>query len=583
MNATIRVGSIPAYVARAVEGEAEKVRTAPNGHRNADTFAAMCSLGELAPHLTYGEALAALTDAALANPDPLPASEVSLALRPEAWEVNAGGRQLVEDPSMAYEEVSAETLGGVTPTTGRRVRLTAAGSIRPRRVKWLWDDRLALGTLSLVAGGEGLGKSTVTAWLAAEITHGRLPGEHYGKPRGVIVAATEDSWSYTLVPRLIAAGADLSRVFRVEVESAAGPVPVSLPQDLAGLADAAREVDAALLVLDPLMSRLDGRLDTHRDAETRRGLEPLAAWADQTGAAVLGLIHHNKSGSADPLRVVMGSRAFTAVARSVHTVVSDPDDETDRRRLFATSKNNLGRSGLPTLAFTVEPASVPTDDGPTETGRLQWAGESRLSVSDALAGGSTETKTATAEAAQWLDEYLASQGGTAASADAKRAGARAGHSPDSLKRACRRLGVVIRSQGYPRVTFWDLPEAVERATPAAGSQSGQQSGQRLGQQSGQPSRGESLTALTNSTRGRTPLSASVGAVGAVGATVTVGAAPTETEANSRQGGALDVEQVEAPDDAPTAGSGSLDAGRPFADMTAAAEARRNIVAQEVRR
>lgn len=429
--------------------------------------------------------------------------------------------------------IAADPSGGIRhqptsdepPEDGRRVRLTAASSIRPRRVRWLWDGRLALGTLSLLAGPEGLGKSTVAAWLAAEITHGRIPGEHHGKPRGVIVAATEDSWAYTLVPRLIAAGADLSRVYRVEVESAAGPVPVSLPLDLAGLAGAAREVDAALLVLDPLMSRLDGRLDTHRDAETRRGLEPLAAWADETGAAVLGLIHHNKSGATDPLRVVMGSRAFTAVARSVHTVVGDPDDETDRRRLFATSKNNLGRSGLPTLAFTVEPANVPTDDGLTETGRLQWAGESRLSVSDALAGGSTETRTATAEAAQWLDEYLASQGGTTASADAKRAGAKAGHASEALKRACRRLGVVIRSQGYPRVTFWDLPEAAEQATAAAGSQSGQQSGQ--------PPWGESLTDLTDFTEGDSPLSGSVGSVGSVGSAVAVQADPTETETEGR--------------------------------------------------
>ena len=50
----------------------------------------------------------------------------------------------------------------------------------------------------------------------------------------------------------------------------------------------------------------------------------------------------------------MASKAFTAVARSVHTVMTDPDDDTGRRRLFGTPKNNLGRNDLPTLSFVIE-------------------------------------------------------------------------------------------------------------------------------------------------------------------------------------------------------------------------------------
>jgi hypothetical protein len=101
------------------------------------------------------------------------------------------------------------------------------------------------------------------------------------------------------------------------------------------------------------MSRLEDNLDSHKDGEVRRALEPLAGVADKTRMAVLGLIHHNKGGSTDPLQLVMASKAFTAVARSVHTVVPDPDDDTDTRRVFGTSKNNLGRANLPSLTFTV--------------------------------------------------------------------------------------------------------------------------------------------------------------------------------------------------------------------------------------
>ena len=57
-----------------------------------------------------------------------------------------------------------------------------------------------------------------------------------GTPRAVIVAATEDSWAHTIVPRLMAAGADLDRVYRVDVVTVEGTdSALSLPGDLVAL------------------------------------------------------------------------------------------------------------------------------------------------------------------------------------------------------------------------------------------------------------------------------------------------------------------------------------------------------------
>jgi MoxR-like ATPase len=106
---------------------------------------------------------------------------------------------------------------GTDEATERQIRLTPASQIRPRPVHWLWDLRMALGTICLLAGREGIGKSTIAYALAALITRGKLEGVHFGEPRAVIVAATEDSWQHTIVPRLMAADADLDLVFRVDV------------------------------------------------------------------------------------------------------------------------------------------------------------------------------------------------------------------------------------------------------------------------------------------------------------------------------------------------------------------------------
>lgn len=387
--------------------------------------------------------------------------------------------------------------GEERPVTRRTLQLTPASAIRPRPVVWLWDDRLALGALSLLAGREGIGKSTVAYWLAARITRGQLDGAAHGKARGVLIAATEDSWEHTIVPRLIAADADLDRVFRVEVRTADNiHVGLSLPHDIHSLEAAAAATDAALLLLDPLMSRL-GEQDTHKDSDVRIALEPLVAVADRTRMAVLGIMHHNKSGSTDPLQLVMGSKAFTAVARAVHTVVIDPDNETEQRRLFGTPKNNLGRTDLPTLTFSIASVAVRTDEGTAWTGGLAWGADLEESIGSVMGRTQDTDRSATSEAAEWLEDVLSN--GITASSAVKDQARKVAISVDALKRACKRPGVVVTSEGFPRRTYWELPEHA---------------------QSVRSPRGEQLTTPTAPTiaplgRARRPVGA-VGAVGAVG-------------------------------------------------------------------
>jgi hypothetical protein len=147
--------------------------------------------------------------------------------------------------------------------TARRLVLTPASSIRLRRVRWLWDTtpegapptshgRIPLNSLAIAAGGPGLGKSQFAVWLTARITTGTLPGELYGKPRGVIYAATEDSWSYTIAPRLVAAGANMDLVFRVDVrDDEEMHARLTLPKDISLMGKAAEAYSVGLLVAPP--------------------------------------------------------------------------------------------------------------------------------------------------------------------------------------------------------------------------------------------------------------------------------------------------------------------------------------------
>jgi hypothetical protein len=324
----------------------------------------------------------------------------------------------------------------------------------------VWKDRIPLGALALLAGREGIGKSTIAYQLAADITCGNLPGVHLEQPKAVLVAATEDSWEHTIVPRLMAAAADLDKVYRVDVVTIEDNVTgLALPRDNHNLEKAIHAVDAALILLDPLMSRLDAKLDTHKDAEVRIALEPLTALADRTGVSVLGLIHVNKTTSTDPLTVIMASRAFVAVARSVLFAAKDPDDP--RTRYLGTPKNNLGQTDLPTLTYDIQSVHVAdTDEGPVYTGRINWIGETDRDIADLLAdsGESPDVRTAVADAADWLTDYLTSVGGVSAHTKIKDEGKRAGgHSKSSLDRARVKLRLVVESGGFPRQTYWRLP------------------------------------------------------------------------------------------------------------------------------
>jgi AAA domain len=346
--------------------------------------------------------------------------------------------------------------------TGRHLRLTQATGITPRRVRWAWDGRLALGTLSLVGGREGSGKTLLTNVLTSQVTRGTLPGELAGHPRNVIVVTTEDAWEFTVVPRLMANGADLSRVYRAEAVNADGIVTgLSLPHDLAALEAEVIDKRAALVVLDPLMSRLDGNLDTHKDAEVRLALEPIVALAERTGVHIAGLIHVNKSGTTDPLTSLMASRAFAAVARHVLFVMRDPEDRAIR--LVGQPKNSLGKEDMPTLRFGVVEVTVgqdPEDARAITAPQLQWLTDSTTTVDEALSvlatGGRRDSKKD--KAARWLVDYL--QGcpdGKALSSEVKAAATAAGHEHEPLRRAREGSDIEVISEGFPAVTYWQLP------------------------------------------------------------------------------------------------------------------------------
>jgi hypothetical protein len=360
---------------------------------------------------------------------------------------------------------------GVGP--GPSIVLTRASAIPMRPVVWAWAERIPAGALTVIPGREGIGKSLLLAWLTAQVTRGHLPGQFHGQPRPVIYAASEDSWSHTIGPRLYAAGADLDMVYRVDVRLADALDQLTLPRDCDALAHEIRRLGVALLAADPLLSLIHAGIDTHRDRDLRTALEPLTRMADQTGCAVVGLAHFNKSTSPDALNLITGSRAFSAVARAVLAIARD-DNAEDGSCVMSQAKNNLGRLDLPSLRYRIDSTDVPTHDGATtQVGRLHFTGESGRSVSDILSDGASEADTREERdaTAAWLRDYLTAQGGQAPTADILKAARAEGIAERTLHRARARLGLTRERFGFPARAVWSLP--AEHTTCSHPPQSGQ--------------------------------------------------------------------------------------------------------------
>ncbi|MEU1008169.1 AAA family ATPase [Streptomyces sp. NPDC005890] len=362
--------------------------------------------------------------------------------------------------------------------TARRLVLTPASSIRLRRVRWLWDTtpdsapptshgRIPLNSLAIAAGGPGLGKSQFAVWLTARITTGTLPGELYGKPRGVIYAATEDSWSYTIAPRLVAAGANMDLVFRVDVrDDEEMHARLTLPKDISLMGKAAEVYSVGLLVADPLLSMIDSSINDYRAAEVRSALEPLVAAADQHDFTILGLAHFTKAGGADPLSRIAGSGAFGQLIRSLIAFAKQENEEGEEEFVMSLEKNNLGRVGLPSHSYEIQPVTVDTDEGPTYVSRFVLGPESTTSVRDVMrAETNGDSGGSSSEVTEWLQGWLTDVGGSDEAREIKKAAKKEGFSDSAVDRAKKKLGIRSKQQGFgrERTSHWYLPEAWEQA------------------------------------------------------------------------------------------------------------------------
>ena len=340
------------------------------------------------------------------------------------------------------------------------VVLTCGSDLTPEPVRWLWQNWLALGKFHILAGAPGQGKTTIAMSLVATVTiGGRWPDGTRCEAGNVLIWSGEDDPADTLLPRLLAAGADRAKCFFISGSRIGGEVqPFDPSTDVARLLAAIKQIGGVkMIVVDPVVSAVTG--DSHKNTEVRRALQPLVDLAAACECALLGITHFSKGGQgSDPSQRVIGSVAFTAVARVVLVAAKVKSEDGEDTRILARSKSNIGPDDGG-FQYHLEQVEVDAFPG-IEAARIAWGksvgGNASQLLTDPNEGNAAddeEESSARDSAEDFLKELL--KDGPAPTKHVEAEAKAAGISWATVRRASNSL--MVKKQKSDGKYYWSLP------------------------------------------------------------------------------------------------------------------------------
>lgn len=344
------------------------------------------------------------------------------------------------------------------------VRLIRGAELKPEPIRWTWERWLARGKLHIIAGAPGTGKTTLALALAATQTcGGRWPDGTRTQTGNVLIWSGEDDIRDTLLPRLLAMGADPERVYFVGDTVADGKArPFDPSRDMETLAAEANRIgEVRLLIVDPVVNAVSG--DSHKNTEVRRALQPLVDLIQRLDAVGLGVSHFSKNTAGrDPVERVTGSIAFGALPRVVFGTAKTEEGG----RVFVRAKSNIGPDGGG-FEYQLEQATVPGHA--LEASRVLWGAALEGQARELLATAEAvdEEHGLRDEIADWLQDLL--YPGRMKSQEVQSKAKQSGFAWRTVQRTAKETGVVMKREGFgpDTVTYWSLAPVAPSNTSRA--------------------------------------------------------------------------------------------------------------------
>ena len=269
-----------------------------------------------------------------------------------------------------------ETVTMKVPEKEELVPMLCYEDIEQTSVEWLWFPYLPFGKLTIIQGNPGEGKTYFAMMLTAACTNRKtFPNMEEIEPFNVIYQTAEDGMGDTIKPRLVEAGADLSRVMVIDDTEEA----LTLSDDR--IEKAIRQNQVRLLIIDPVQAFIGADVDMNRANEVRPIFRKLGMIAEKTGCAIVLIGHLNKSSGTQSTYRGLGSIDIMAAVRSLLFIGKVKKDPTTR--VLIHEKSSLAPPGE-TMAF-----KLGDEEG------FRWVGAYEISADDLLDGKEgkpTETK-----------------------------------------------------------------------------------------------------------------------------------------------------------------------------------------------
>ncbi len=330
-------------------------------------------------------------------------------------------------------------------------------AVEPKKVDWLWKPYLPVGKVTLLDGWPGIGKSYITCQLAAIVSRGGgFPNSTPFEAGNVLMFNAEDGLADTLRPRLEACGADLTKVYCLDILHKDGIATF----DQAGLLrfeSTIIDYDPKFVIVDPLFAFTGAGVDIHRANESRAVSSRLASIAAKYNLSMLCVRHLNKGGGGgSSMRAGIGSIDWIAAARVGLLAGCDPDDES--KMALTNYKNNLAKKGEP-LGYRID------FDPDADQGTFVWTGISDLTADRILAPQHHEDageSAQRADAKEFLYELL--KDGRVEASDVEKAAKASKISDYSMRQAKMTLKVRTYKEGGEfggrgARWYWEMLEA----------------------------------------------------------------------------------------------------------------------------
>ena len=248
--------------------------------------------------------------------------------------------------------------------------------IEQTSVEWLWFPYIPFGKLTIIQGNPGEGKTYFAMMLTAACTNRKLfPNMEDIEPFNVIYQTAEDGMGDTIKPRLVEAGADLSRVMVIDDSEEV----LTLSDDR--IEKAVRQNHVRLVIIDPVQAFIGADVDMNRANEVRPVFRKLGMIAEKTSCAIVLIGHLNKSSGTQSTYRGLGSIDIIAAVRSLIFIGKVRKDPTTR--VLIHEKSSLAPPGE-TMAF-----KLGDEEG------FRWVGAYEISADELLdgkEGKATETK-----------------------------------------------------------------------------------------------------------------------------------------------------------------------------------------------